>query len=88
MTDSTHIQTPEARASALLNAREAAAVAGVSVTRLIVDLALGRLVAEKRGREWYITRQSIMDYMRATKLRMSLPSDVRHSTLSPSGYRA
>ncbi len=52
----------------MLNAREAAAVAGVSVTRLRVDLALGRLVAEKRGREWYITRQSIMDYIRANKL--------------------
>ncbi len=85
MTDSTHIQTPEARASALLNAREAAAVAGVSVTRLRVDLALGRLVAEKRGREWYITRQSIMDYIRPNKLRTSLPSDVLSDTRPGAG---
>ncbi len=53
----------------MLTTREAADRLGLKTTGAIRQLILaGRLVAEKRGRDWHITRESVEAY-RATDRR-------------------
>lgn len=44
----------------MLTTHEAAALLGVSVRRVQALIAAGKLVAERRGRDWFIDRDSVM----------------------------
>jgi excisionase family DNA binding protein len=47
----------------LLTLAEAADLAGLSPTTLRVQIRNGKLKAVKRGRDWWVTRRSLLDYM-------------------------
>lgn len=44
----------------MLTTHEAAALLGVSVRRVQALIAAGKLVAERRGRDWFLDRDSVM----------------------------
>lgn len=54
---------PMPKPSDLLTLVEAAKIAGLSPTTLRVQVRNGRLPAEKRGRDWWVTRGALTAYI-------------------------